>query len=176
MNRRCINIISAILSAIIFCIGFSCKNNHASDNAKMKIADSVKSIKTKIVSRKPPGTYQDTLTIDVPSAVFYHPDSLQLEKIRQLSDSVFYIGSMHEYFYMMRNARSVIKKEWPKLKIMEAKNYRYLLFRKKDGSKEYIDLDKNSEVYGLFLFDGKKTAQLADMANIDTELYFYFKN
>jgi len=50
-----------------------------------------------------------------------------------------------------------------------------ILFIKKDGSKEYIDLNKYTEIYGLFLFDGKKTPKLVDMMNIDTELYVYFK-
>ena len=169
------NIIPAFLSAIIFCIAFSCKNNPATDNVKMKIADQVKSNKTKSVSRKPLHTYQDTLTIDVPSAVFCHPDSLQLDEIKQLTDSMVFIGSMHEYFYMMRNARMVIKKTWPGLKITEAKHYRYLLFIKKDGSKECIDLDKYNDIYGLFVFDGKKSPQLVDMMNIETQVSFYLK-
>jgi hypothetical protein len=173
MKGQHINIIPAFLSAIIICIVFSCANDHAFDKVKLQTADSVDAKKTKSVSRKPAATYQDTLMINVSSAVFYSPDSIQLQKIKQFTDSVVYIGSMHEYFYMMRNARAVIKKEWPGLKIIEAKNYRYLLFIKKDGSKQCIDLDNYENSHGLFVFDRKKSPLLVDMMNVDTQVSFY---
>jgi hypothetical protein len=168
-----INIIPVFLTLIFLCIFFSCSNNPVADNATIKIDDTIKANKAKTGLHKPGCTYQDTLIIDVPSAVFYYPDSLQLEKIKQLTDSVVYIGSMHEYFYMMQNARAVIKKEWPNLKIKDAKNCRYLLFRKKDGARECIDLDRYDNIYGLFVFDGKKAPGLIDMMNIDTQVSFY---
>lgn len=175
MNNRGGNIISVILYAMIFCIIFSCENNKASNKAKIKSTDSVNINKTKKVSHKPYSTFQDTLKISKPSAVFYHPDSLQLEEIKQQTDSMAYKDLMHVHFYLTQNARNVIKNAWPSLNIIEAKNFRYLLFIKKDGSKDNIDLDKYAETYGLFLFDGKKPPKLVDMMNIDTELYVYFK-
>ena len=57
----------------------------------------------------------------IPAAVFYHPDSFQLLKIKEHADPMHYDGSMHEYFFQMRNARIVIKKTWPALIIIEAK-------------------------------------------------------
>ena len=164
--------IPVILITSFSSIMFSCNNNKASDIEKKAKADSANSNNTTKVVCKIPCTYQDTLTVSMPAAVFYHPDSLQLEKIKQHTNSTEYNGSMHEYFYMMRNARIIIQKAWPGLKIIEAKNYRYLLFIRKDGSGECIDLD----IYDDFLFDGKKSPQLVDVPNIDTELYFYFKD
>ena len=76
---------------------------------------------------------------------------------------------------MMRNARIVIKKTWPALKIIESKHYRYLLFMKKDGSKECIDLDKYDDMYGLFVFDANQSPELVDMMNIETQVSFYLK-
>ena len=58
-------------------------------------------------------------------------------------------GSMHEYFYQMRNARIVIKKTWPGLKIVESKNYRFILFIKKDKTTECIDLNTKNDSEGL---------------------------
>jgi hypothetical protein len=124
---------------------------------------------------KPPANFNDTLVINNPSAVFYNPDSLQLIKIRAVSKKENYETEVHNCFYLMRNARTVLKKYWPKIHIIETKTNRFLLFVKKDKSKTYIDLNLNGDMCGIFLFDGKKGPELADMMNIDTALGFYFE-
>lgn len=123
---------------------------------------------------KPPATYQDTLWIHWPAAVFYHPDSFQLRKIKEITDKRIFEGSTHEYFFQMRNARIVLNKNWAQIKIIEAKNVRYLLFIKNNKDSVYIDLDTRNDSYGLFLFDPKKDPEPADMMNIDSQLSFYF--
>lgn len=125
-------------------------------------------------TNKAPSTFTDTLKINSIAAVFYSPDSLQLIKIKSVTNPRVFEGSMHEYFYLMRNARLVIRRYYPELKIIEAKKVRYLLFIKSDNSKDCIDLDTEKDVYGLFIFNSKKAPELVDMANIDTELGFYF--
>jgi hypothetical protein len=123
---------------------------------------------------KPTSTSQDTLKITVASAVFYHPDSLQLQKIKEITDERIYEGQMHEFFFQMRNARIVLTKNWKKIKIIEAKNTRYLLFIMKGLKHVIIDLNEKNDPYGLFLFTPDKEPHFADMMNIDTELPFYF--
>ena len=81
---------------------------------------------------------------------------------------------MHEYFYQMRNARIVLNKNWPRIKIIEANNIRFLLFKKKNNEQTIIDLDTKGDPHGLFLFDQKQDPEQADMMNIDTELPRYF--
>lgn len=127
------------------------------------------------VYQKPASNYRDSLHINSPAAVFYHPDSLQLLHIKATMDSSVYESTMHEFFYQMRNARMVIKKNRPGLKITEAKNCRHLVFHKKDGTAEFIDLDTKNDAYGLFLFNQNKSPLLVDMMNIDTALGFYFE-
>jgi hypothetical protein len=124
--------------------------------------------------RKPSSSFSDTLKIDSIAAVFYSPDSLQHEKIKLNTNARAIEQSMHEYFYLMRNAHLVIKKYYPQLKIIEAKDVRYLLFTRTNKNTDCIDLDTKNDAYGLFIFDPKKTPQVVDMANIDTELGFYF--
>jgi len=68
----------------------------------------------------------------------------------------------------------VLKQHWPKVHIVETKTNRFLRFVKKDKSETYIDLNSQGDMCGLFLFDGKKEPELADMMNIDTALGFYF--
>lgn len=149
---------------------FSCNNNSVSVKEEK---DKIKNVPASTVITKQPGTFQDTLTIHSPAAVFYHPDSFQLVRIKEHTDPMHYEGSMHEYFFQMRNARIVLKKTWPSLTIIEAKKYRYLLFIEKNGKQECIDLDKRNDPYGLFVFDLKKPPRIVDMTNIETDISFY---
>jgi hypothetical protein len=128
----------------------------------------------KQILNKPPSSFQDTLKINEASAIFYHPDSLQLLKIKEITDERIYEGQMHEFYSMMRNARLVLKKDWPRIRIIEAKNIRYLLFISKGTEPVLIDLNKKNDPYGLFLFIPGKEPHYADMMNIDTELPVYF--
>jgi hypothetical protein len=73
----------------------------------------------------------------------------------------------------MRNARSVLKKYWPGLRIKEVHDTRYLIFVKQDSSVVRYDLD-SLEFCGMILFDGSQDPKVADMTNVDTELGFYF--
>ena len=131
---------------------------------------------TPIYSIKPPANYSDTLVINKPAAVFFYPDSLQLQKIESAMEKNIFESSMHEFFFQIRNARIVMNTNRPEIKIMEARNVRYLLFKKKNKEAIIIDLNTKNDPYGLFLFDTKKNPELVDMMNIDTELGFYFEN
>jgi hypothetical protein len=123
---------------------------------------------------KPPCSFSDTIKISVPSAVFFTPDSLQLEKIKAITDSMIFDGIMHDCFYQQRNSRIVLSKYYPRIKIIEVINVRYLLFEKKGSEKEYIDLNTKNDPCGIFLFDAAKAPKLIDMTNIESELGFYF--
>ena len=122
---------------------------------------------------KPSASFQDTVTINFPAAVFYRPDSLQLASIRNITDTAIFESTMHDCFYQFRNACNVLKKDYPAVRIIEVKNARYLLFKKEGGAKEYIDLDTKNDPCGLFIFDGRQSPLLTDMTNIETSLGFY---
>ncbi|HEY6503816.1 MAG TPA: hypothetical protein VIZ28_07580 [Chitinophagaceae bacterium] len=123
---------------------------------------------------KPASSYPDTIIINSPSAVFYTPDSLQLEKIKAITEPAIFESTMHECFYQMRNSRIVLKQYYAGIRIIEVKNARYLLFTRQNGKKEYIDLDAQNDPCGIILFDTRKAPRPADMTNIETELGFYF--
>ncbi len=84
-------------------------------------------------------------------------------------------GSMHAWFYQMRNARIVIKKTWPLLAITASEKYRYLLFIKNDDTREYIDLDTINDSHGIFVFNGTGSPIMIDMTNIETAISFYLE-
>lgn len=147
---------------------YSCTNSTVKEKGEKPAAD----INKKVPS-KPPATYQDTLKIDTIAAVFYIPDTIQLQKIKEITEEKVFESQVHEYFYQMRNARMVLKINWPGINIIEAKNVRYLLFKKSNAETKCVDLDKK-DPYGLFLFNGSKDPHPADMMNIDSELPLYF--
>jgi len=126
------------------------------------------------VIKKPPSSFDDTVIINGPSAVFYNPDSLQLTKIKSVNETNVYATITHDCFYQMQNARNVIRQYWPQVRVVEVIKARFLQFVKKDKSKIYIDLNAKNDICGLFLFDPAKEPELADMPNIDTFLGFYF--
>ncbi len=80
-------------------------------NEKGLKKDQVTRLKT---PEKPPSSFEDTVIVDRESAVFFNPDSLQLEKIKSVNDVNVYETMTHDCYYMMQNARNVIRKQWPR--------------------------------------------------------------
>ncbi len=155
-----------LLPVVLYISCSSSPRNPATDAGKNDDKNTLK--------RKPPASFSGTITIDFPAAVLYTPDSLQFEKLKAITDTLIFESIMHEYFYQMKNSRIVLKKYYPRIKIMEVKNARYLLFKKADGQKEYIDLNTKNDPCGMFIFDGRKDPILVDMTNMESELGFYF--
>lgn len=168
LNRSwCSFTVFLIVSGLFVC----CSNptNHGSSNGgKMDHNDTI--------HQKPPSSFSDTIVIDYPSAVFFTPDSIQLEKIKLITDTAVFESAIHDCFYQMRYSRKVLQQNWPGIKIVEINNARYILFNLTGGEKEYIDLNTHNDPCGIFIFDGKKRARLVDMTNIDSEPGFYFSD
>ena len=145
-----------------------------SNSPRNRTTDSGKNDYMNTIQLKPPSSFSNTITINFPAAVFYNPDTLQLEKIKAITDTMTFESTMHDCFYQMRNSRIVIKQYYPRIKIIEVKNARYLLFEKAGGEKECIDLNTKNDPCGVFFFDGQRAPRLVDMTNIESELGFYF--
>jgi hypothetical protein len=162
------NIKSGMIAFILFIC--SCSQTPEKNNQRVKKDQAPKPL----IVEKPPSSFNDTVIIDRESAVFYNPDSLQLQKIKSVNEERVYATLTHDCFFMMQNARNVIRKFWPHIRIVEVVKARYLLFVRKDENKICIDLNAKKNICGLFLFDPNKNPELADMPNINTSLGFYF--
>ena len=161
-------VIPGIMSIVL--LACSCSRSPEKNNSQVKKDQALKPL----VIKKPPSSFRDTVIIDRESAVFYNPDSLQMEKIKSVNEKRVYETLTHDCHYMMENARNVIRQHWPQIRIVEVIKARYLLFIKQDKSKTVIDLNAKNDICGLYLFDPKKDPEMADMPNIDTSLGFYF--
>jgi hypothetical protein len=142
---------------------------------KNKIIDSQKNAPVTVNLSKPPSSFTDTLVITSLSAIFYNPDSLQLEKIKGILKKNEFESLTHEYFYQMRNARMELKEYWPQIKIVESTKARFLLFIKADKTKELVDLNTYQEFSGMILYDPSKEPAPIDMMNMGTEVANYLK-
>jgi hypothetical protein len=123
--------------------------------------------------QKPGSSFKDSLFILFPAAVFFSPDSAQESAISKVTEPAIFESSMHEYHYQVRNARQYLKDHWQKITIIDAMNFRYLVFRKTDGSVNIVDLDRQDPC-GMFVFDRSKDPLLIDMTNVDTQVSDYF--
>jgi hypothetical protein len=130
---------------------------------------------TTVNLKKPPSSYADTIIISGESAVFYTPDSIQLIKIKAVNKKMIYESLMHDCFFQMRNARLVILRDRPGVKITQVSKVRWLVFVMKNKSKRLIDLNTINDICGIYLFDGNKEPELIDMTNVETDLGFYFQ-
>ena len=155
-----------ILIFLLACGHQSDKNDKAAENNNKTEHKSV---------IKSPTIFSDTLKIGSKAAIFYYPDSTQLEKIKAGLDTSVFDAVMHEYFYQFKYAHNVLNKDWPAIKIIEARNARYLLFMMADKSTEIIDLDTKYDPYGLFIFDPQKKPVSLELTNAESEIGFYFQ-
>ena len=156
--------IKIIEITFVFCV-FSCTHQAKTKEPSVAIIEN---------KDKPPSSFSDTLKINSKSAVFYYPDSMQLEKIKAITEKNIFDGSMHEYFYQVKSVHTGLKDRWPEIKIIEAKNVRWLQFVKANLTIEYIDLDKINDAYGLFVFDPDKSPAQLELTNAESEIGFYF--
>jgi hypothetical protein len=165
-------VIHFVITFMVIGLFFGC--SHPETSKKVNGQEEPKPVTTGVIYKKPPSSFGDTLIIRGRSAVFYNPDSLQREKIKETSLQNIYESNEHDCFYLMRNARIVLDKSWSRIHIIETSVNRYLLFVKADKTKTCIDLNSKGDMCGIFLFDGKKEPEPADMMNIETALGFYF--
>ena len=150
----------------------SCSEGHKKNTAQADVILPTKS--TSLIIKKPGTAFTDTFIIKANAAVFYSPDSFQMKKIKMVNDKATFDLLTHNCHYQMENARMVLKKYWPQIKVFETSTFRYLVFEKTNKSIVCIDLNDRNDICGLFLFDGKKDPVLVDMPNVDTQLGFYF--
>jgi len=144
------------------------------NDKSQEVRDSAKTLKRKILA-KPGSSYQDSLIVVSPSAIFFNPDSLQMEKIRGVNDKAIFESLTHDCFYQMRNAKLVIERNWPAISVRWATKARWLIFKKADGKVRTVDLNLINDICGIYLFDPSKDPLRTDMTNIDSDLGFYFK-
>lgn len=115
----------------------------------------------------------DTLTIDRKAAVFYQPDSLQMDKrMKEVGEADFRAGA-DDYIYYINTSAEYLEKQG--LPVLDAKNKKYLRFVLGDRKTQVIKLDTLEELWGMYLFDPKKKPCAADITMIEDEYKSYYQ-
>jgi hypothetical protein len=115
----------------------------------------------------------DTLTIDKKAAVFYQPDSMQMEKrMKQVGAENFRNGADDYIFYINSSAEYLENQGLP---VLYAKNRKYLKFIFEDRKEHVIKTDTLKELWVMFLFDPRKKPYAADMTIIEDEYKNFYK-
>jgi hypothetical protein len=115
----------------------------------------------------------DTLFIDRRCAVLYEPDSLQIKKAKkEWGEDTFYLGA-DDYLWYMHGAAEYLDSQ--KLKIVNAKSEKYLLFRSPAAGITLIKKDTLQELWGVFLFNPSRGIRKADITSIETDYKEFMK-
>jgi len=115
----------------------------------------------------------DTLVVTQNAAVFYEPDSLQMERRKkEVGEENFYIGA-DDYLFYLNETYEYLEKE--NLPILLTQNKKYVKFVGADSKATLIKLDTLSELWGVFFFDIKKAPQQVDMTMIEEEYKSYYQ-
>lgn len=144
-------------------------------NTQISAADTTlkgDTLKTQIAAQTSP-VDTDTLIINRKAAVFYQPDSLQMEKrMKQVGEADFRIGA-DDYIYYVNTSTEYLENQG--LPVFNSKNKKYLKFVLADRKVRIIKLDTLEELWGMYLFDTKKKPYAADMTIIEDEYKSYYK-
>jgi hypothetical protein len=115
----------------------------------------------------------DTLTIDRKAAVFYSPDSIQIEKRKkEIGEDGFYVGA-DDYLNYLQTSQDFL--DSVKLPIIDAKDKKYLKFILDDKSQTVIKLDTLPELWGIYFFNPGKKEALVNITMIYEEYNNYFR-
>lgn len=120
------------------------------------------------------GTSADTIVVREKSVLFYHPDTLQIQKIKAKIPENSFESIEHECAFMTNNARLSMRKNWKEIKELDNHRARYLLCLKTDKSRICIDMNAPADLCAMYAFDPKKDPLPIDMMNVETEVYNYF--
>jgi hypothetical protein len=115
----------------------------------------------------------DTLTIEEKSAVFFQPDSLQIERRKKKAGETDFYAGADDYIFYMNSALQFL--DSVKLKTVEARDKKFLRFVGRDASQQLIRIDTLPELWGMFFFEPSKTARLANVLDIDQSYSSYYK-
>lgn len=156
---------------------FSCASNERAENKTNTIEAVTDEVLNADTVKKqmplPTPANGDTLTIDRKAAVFYQPDSLQIERrMKEIGEADFRTG-MDDYIYYVNTSAEYLEKQG--LPVLDAKDKKWLKFILADKKVQLIKLDTLEELWGMYLFDSKRKAYRVDMTLIEDEYKNYYK-
>lgn len=156
----------SILSAVLL-LTYSCTSN---DKKLKEIEEVEKATKSASIET---GDFIQAPVVEIsePAAVYFHPDSIKLDKLEEAMGENFFTAAEESMFNISSSREFLIKQ---KVKILETEA-RELHFKKSDGSVKVIDLQDAKYTWGLFLFNGQSDPVQADLKDPAKQFNAYMK-
>ena len=154
-------LLPAIILVLAACKGKSSeKENSTSDN-------------TAPVQPAKPVTGKDTLVVDQAAAVYFIPDSAQMENWKKKVGEQDFATVSDDWSSYMNSASEYLKTT--STPVVDASGKKVILFLKAGGAQSLVGLDTVSNYWGYYLFDPAKDPQYADITSIQDAYKNYFK-
>jgi sugar/nucleoside kinase (ribokinase family) len=122
----------------------------------------------------PATPHRDTVTITERSALFFSPDSLQIEKAKHEGPEEDFYTAADDYVYYTSEAGMYF--DSVKLKSIHIQGEKVLRFVQANGTTTAFDLDTIQDLWGIYLFDPSKPPRFADILDAKEEYENYFNN
>lgn len=116
----------------------------------------------------------DTVVISERAAIFFDPDTVQIEKAKKecLEEDDFYTAADDNLYYMWLASNFIDSVKLKKVDIMGKK---VLKFVSATGGATFVNLDTVNWLWGVYFFDPQKKPHDADVVSIEEEYHKYFK-
>lgn len=115
----------------------------------------------------------DTLIVTSKAAVFYQPDSVQIERrMKEVGEEEFRMG-MDDYLFYMNESWTYLKQQG--IPVVEARSKKWIKFISANNKIQLVRLDTVPELWGVYLFDPAKSPYPADMTNMEEAYRSYYK-
>ena len=120
------------------------------------------------------GTAADTVVIKEKAVLFFHPDTLQIQRIQAKNPELNYENQAHDCQVMINNARLVLRQNYREIKELDNKGARYLLCIRNDNSNICIDMNAPAELCAIYAFDPDNDPYPVDPKDAETAFKNYF--
>lgn len=158
------------LFALCCICGSACNSHNGSANNEAVV--SAKDTAPHAIDPANTTIQNDTLIIDRKAAVFFEPDSLQIEKRKAaIGEDNFFIG-VEDYAYYLSMSHDYL--DSARLRLLDARGKRFLKFIGNQPPNQIIRLDTVPELWGIYFFEPAKKAKRINMTMIEEEYRGYF--
>lgn len=161
--KLCFPIIALVLLLMTSC--------NQKKNNKLSEVKKIKQQAGKVDSNSNAFVQAAKLKITEPTAVYFHPDSIKLQKFEETLGEKFFTNAEESMGNLSTSRDYLIRN---KIKVIETEA-RELTFKKADGTLKTIDLSSPEFTWGLFLFNGTDDPIQVDMAKPEKATAAYMK-
>jgi hypothetical protein len=159
---------------LVFCLTISaCGTDVKKQSTKTGVKISPDDTSTNSISVHNSYIDNDTMLVDKKCVVFFQPDSALIELHMKKSKEEDFRAGADDYMYYINESWQYLDKKG--IKILDAKDKKYLGFISVDKKMQLVKLDTLPDLWGLYFFDPAKQPHYADIMDIESDYDNYYK-